>query len=81
MDGYRYVEFSFAALSPTYAEVPRRAVLVATVPGGADKSDIVMLVGSATAGRWKKGAEPAIRGIVESFRATLFTPARLRSTS
>jgi len=51
----------------TNAEIPRQALLVAELPNGTDNA--VMLVGSASASRWKKGAEDAVRATVESFRA------------
>jgi hypothetical protein len=64
----RYVELSFSNLSQsTNAEIPRKALLVATIPPGTDNA--VMLVGSATATRWRKGTEDTIRKTVESFRA------------
>lgn len=65
----RYIELSFSNLSQsTNAEIPRRAVLVATKPDNSDNA--VMLVGSATSTRWRRGAEAAVRQTVESFRAT-----------
>ena len=66
------LEFKFSALSPSYAEVPRRAVVSATLKG----DDVVMLVGGSTQSRWGKGGEQVIRPIVGSFRASLFTPAK-----
>jgi len=65
----RYIELSFSNLSQsTNAEIPRKAVLVATIPKGTDNA--VMLVSSATASRWKgKDAEQSVRRTVESFRA------------
>ena len=38
-----------------------------TIPKGA--SQAVMLVGSSTAGRWKKGTERQVESIVDSFVA------------
>jgi hypothetical protein len=65
----RYIELSFSNLSQsTNAEIPRRALLVATVPPGTDNA--VMLVASANSSRWKKGSEAAAREVIDSFRAT-----------
>ncbi|KAL9180905.1 hypothetical protein ACHAXT_009710 [Thalassiosira profunda] len=67
-DATRVLDVSFSNLSQsTNAEIPRKAVLVATIPKGTDNA--VMLVASANEGRWKKGGEDRARGIVESFRA------------
>ena len=64
----RYLELSFSNLSQsTNAEIPRKALLVATIPSGSDNA--IMLVGSANASRWKKGADRVIKEIVESFQA------------
>mmetsp|Transcript_32282 Transcript_32282/g.47351 ORF Transcript_32282/g.47351 Transcript_32282/m.47351 type:complete len:310 (+) Transcript_32282:111-1040(+) len=65
----RYIEFSFSNLSQsTNAEIPRKGLLVATIPQGTDNA--VMLVASANASRWKKSAEATCTQTVESFRAT-----------
>lgn len=76
----RLLEFSFSSLSPTYVETPRHAVVSATMPRGAkeEKScdDILMIVGSASQARWKKGADTQLLAAVESFKATVFTPSR-----
>lgn len=67
---YRLLEIVFSNLSQsTNAEIPRTALVAATIPEGCD--DVVMLVGSATSNRWKRGAEASVRGTVESFKATL----------
>jgi hypothetical protein len=64
----RFIELSFSNLSQsTNAEIPRQALLVATIPEGSDNA--VMLVGSATATQWRKGSDEAVRKTVESFRA------------
>jgi hypothetical protein len=64
----RFIELSFSNLSQsTNAEIPRQALLVATIPEGSDNA--VMLVGSATAAQWRKGSDEAVRKTVESFRA------------
>eukprot|EP00816_Leptocylindrus_hargravesii_P010201 CAMPEP_0196822476 /NCGR_PEP_ID=MMETSP1362-20130617/83620_1 /TAXON_ID=163516 /ORGANISM="Leptocylindrus danicus, Strain CCMP1856" /LENGTH=322 /DNA_ID=CAMNT_0042202039 /DNA_START=49 /DNA_END=1017 /DNA_ORIENTATION=+ len=66
----RYIEVKFSNLSQsTNAEIPRRALLVATIPEGTDTA--VMLVGSATDSRWRKGSDESVRKTVESFRANL----------
>jgi hypothetical protein len=65
---YRYVELAFSTLSQsTNAEIPRKALLVATIPEGG--SNAVMLVGSANASRWKNGADKVVQETVGSFRA------------
>jgi len=68
VDGNRLLEVSFSNLSQsTNAEIPRTALVVATIPKGTDNA--VMLVASANAGRWKKGANVASKTIVDSFSA------------
>ena len=64
----RIIELTFSNLSQsTNAEIPRNAILVASIPKGTDNA--VMLVASANASRWRKGSDVAARGIVDSFRA------------
>jgi hypothetical protein len=65
----RILEIAFSSLSQsTNAEIPRSAVLVATIPRGADNA--VMLVASSSASRWKRGGgEGRAMDIVGSFRA------------
>ncbi len=66
----RVIEFSFSNLSQsTNAEIPRTAMMVATIPG--DLNQAVMLVGSATTSRWSKGAEKSVRNTIDSFNASL----------
>lgn len=66
----RVIEFSFANLSQsTNAEIPRTALMVATKPSSVNQA--IMLVGSATTNRWKKGAEKDIRETIASFNASL----------
>ena len=76
----RLLEFSFSSLSPTYVETPRHAIVSATMPRGAKEEkpcdDILMIVGSASQARWKKGADTQLLAAVESFKATVFTPSR-----
>jgi hypothetical protein len=65
---YRVIDLSFSILAQsTQAELPRRARLVATIPAGTQQA--VMLVGSASATRWKQGSEDVISKVVDSFRA------------
>mmetsp|Transcript_12374 Transcript_12374/g.35391 ORF Transcript_12374/g.35391 Transcript_12374/m.35391 type:complete len:310 (+) Transcript_12374:25-954(+) len=67
---YRMLEITFSNLSQsTNAEIPRNALVAATIPEGTN--DVVMLVGSATATRWRKGSEKAVRETVGTFKATL----------
>jgi hypothetical protein len=68
VNGQRLLEVSFSNLSQsTNAEIPRNAVIMATIPKGTDNA--VMLVASANASRWKKGADFTSRAIVDSFSA------------
>eukprot|EP00986_Skeletonema_menzelii_P007539 scaffold2966_cov143-Skeletonema_menzelii.AAC.12 len=67
-NGKRLLEVSFSNLSQsTNAEIPRTALIVATIPKGTDNA--VMLVASANASRWKKGSDVASKTIVDSFSA------------
>ena len=53
----------------TQTEIPRKALLAATIAKGTD--NVVMLVGSAAAPRWKKSeVKDAITSTVESFKGT-----------
>ena len=72
----RFLDVSFSALSPGLSEVPRRALIAATVPSGSE--DVVMLVGGAAAARWKKGGEEAVRSAVGSFKVTETRATKLR---
>lgn len=69
IDGNRlFMELGFSNLSQaTAAEIPRKALLVATIPEGSENA--VMLVGSTTASRWKRGGEKVVTDIVDSFQA------------
>lgn len=65
----RVIEFSFSNLSQsTNAEIPRTALMVAAKPTNVNQA--IMLVGSATTNRWKKGAEKDIRETIASFNAS-----------
>lgn len=74
---YRFIDLSFSTLSQsTQAEIPRRARIVATIPSGTTQA--VMLVGSASAARWKQGAQSTIAQVTESFRAIPAPASSLR---
>ncbi len=74
---YRLLDVSFSTLSQsTQTEIPRKARIVATIPGGS--SQAVMLVASASALRWKKGADKKVISAVDSFKATPAPQAGLR---
>ena len=65
---YKVIDLSFSTLSQsTQTEIPRKAQLVATIPTGSTQA--VMLIGSASASRWKKGSDQDVYSTVESFRA------------
>jgi len=68
---YRTVELKFSNLSQsTQTEIPRIAVLTATIPPGTKNA--VMLVGGTSGAKWRKGTnEEQIRNCVSSFRAVL----------
>jgi len=63
----RYLEVSFSSLSQsTNAEIPRKALLAATLPEGSDS--VIMLVGSANANRWNSVKDSLIK-TADSFNA------------
>mmetsp|Transcript_32143 Transcript_32143/g.48522 ORF Transcript_32143/g.48522 Transcript_32143/m.48522 type:complete len:299 (-) Transcript_32143:134-1030(-) len=63
----RYLELSFSSLSQsTNAEIPRKALLVATLPEGSD--NVIMLVGSANASRWSSVKDSIVK-IADTFTA------------
>jgi hypothetical protein len=65
---YRILDVTFSTLSQaTNAEIPRNARIVSTVPTGSKQA--VMLVGSASAARWKKGSDKTVAATIDSFRA------------
>ena len=67
----RVIELAFSNLSQsTNAEIPRNAVLAATIPKGTNNA--VMLVASSNASRWRKG------GGEGRARGELFEEHRLR---
>lgn len=61
----RLLDVSFSALSPGALEVPRHAFVQCVQPEGS--ADVVMLVGSSTAGTWKK-VEPAQKRMMDSLK-------------
>lgn len=64
----RLIELTFSNLSQsTNAEIPRNALLVATIPNNTNNA--VMLVVSSNANRWKKGAQTRALEIANSFNA------------
>jgi len=68
---YRIMELTFSNLSQsTQTEIPRNAIISATIPNGT--SNAVMLVGGANASRWRKGdAEKELRKVIDSLQAVL----------
>jgi hypothetical protein len=73
----KVIEVSFSSLSQsTQSEIPRIAIISATIPKGTENA--VMLVASASASRWKKGAESAIRSTIDSFRVVLAPKSSLK---
>lgn len=65
---YKVFDVSFSTLSQsTQTEIPRKAKIIATIPKGSTQA--VMLVGSASSLRWKKGSEKSISSTVDSFKA------------
>jgi len=71
----RFVDVSFNALTQSGFEVPRKGVIAALQPTGS--SDVLMLVSSVGAARWKKGGEADARLAAESFRVTRMRPTAL----
>jgi len=66
----RVIELGFSILSQsTGAEIPRLAIVVATIPDGTDEA--VMLATSTNATRWRKGTENDCRKTAESFNVSL----------
>ena len=75
----RFVDVSFNALTQSSFEVPRRGTIAALqVPGS---SDVVMLVSSVSAARWKKGGEADARLAAESLRITRSRPTSLQRSN
>ena len=67
-DNYRVLDVGFSTLSQsTQTEIPRKAKIIATIPSGSTQA--VMLVGSTSALRWKKGADKQVLSTIDSFKA------------
>ena len=75
----RFIDVSFSALTQSGYEVPRRGVIAAVQPEGS--TDIVMLVSSVSAAKWKKGGEADVRQSAESFRIERVRPSKLSRSS
>mmetsp|Transcript_15645 Transcript_15645/g.20607 ORF Transcript_15645/g.20607 Transcript_15645/m.20607 type:complete len:330 (-) Transcript_15645:82-1071(-) len=77
MTGYRIMDVSFSTLAQsTQMEIPRKARMAATILPGS--TQVVMLVASASATRWKKGADTVIDKTIQSFRAIPAPPTSLK---
>lgn len=64
---YKFMEIGFSTLSQsTGAEIPRKALVVSTVPAGSE--NVIMFVSSTTANRWKKVSESVYK-TADSFQA------------
>ena len=73
----RILEIAFTALSPGMAEVQRRAVVSALQPKGS--TDVLMLVASSSAARWKKSnAQVEARQAADTFRVTAVRKTELK---
>jgi hypothetical protein len=67
-NNYRQMDVSFSTLSQSaQTEIPRRARITVTVPDGTMQA--VMLVGSASALRWRRGSDQLVAAVADSFRA------------
>jgi len=77
--GTRFFDVSFNALTQSGFEVPRRGVVAALQP--TDSTDVLMLVCTVSAGKWKKGGEADVRAAAESFRVTRLRASRLQRAS
>jgi hypothetical protein len=74
---YRIMDISFSTLSQsTQTEIPRKGRVIATIPSGS--SQAVMLVGSASAIRWKKGSDKLVASTMDSFKAVAAPQTSLR---
>jgi len=73
----RYIELKFSNLSQsTGAEIPRNCIVAAKIPEGTQ--NVVMLVSSASALRWKKGSEDMVRKTIDTFQVTAAPKSRLK---
>ena len=74
----RFVDVSFSALTQAGFEVPRKGTIAAIQPLGS--SDVLLLVSSVGAARWRKGGSDDIKLASESFRVTAARRTPLRPT-
>lgn len=75
----RVIELGFSILSQsTGAEIPRLAIITATIPEGTDEA--VMLATSTTGTRWRKGGEKDCRKTAESFNVSLSPKTGMKVT-
>jgi len=72
--GKRLLEITFSALSPNGAEVPRKALVAAVQPEGAE--DAVMFVAGSTSSNWKS-ASPSLRKMADSYRIVRTRPTNI----
>lgn len=75
----RFIDVSFNALTSSGFEVPRRGVIAALQPEGS--TDVLMLLSSVSALKWKKGGEDEVRRMAESFRIASVRPSKLLRSS
>ena len=73
--GTRFFDVSFNTLTQSGFEAPRRGVIAALQP--TESMDVLMLVCTVSASKWKKGGEADVRRTAESFRVTRTRPSRL----
>lgn len=73
--GTRLVEVSFSALTQSGYEVPRRGLIAAVQPTGS--ADVLMLVCTVGAAKWKKGGEADVRLAASTFRVARTRPSSL----
>jgi hypothetical protein len=75
----RFFDVSFDTMTQSGFEAPRRGVIAALQP--TDSMDVLMLVCTVSAAKWKKGGEADVRRTAESFRITRTRPSRLQRAS
>jgi len=75
----RFVDVSFNALTQSGVEVPRKGVIAALQPSGS--SDVLMLVSSVAAARWKKGGDSDVQLAAESLRIVRSRPSSLQRSN
>jgi hypothetical protein len=74
---YKFIDLSYSVVSQaTQTEIPRRAKIAVTIPSGTDQAVLVM--GSASVGRWKRGSQALVSSAVQSFRAVQAPPSALK---